>query len=113
MIFGGEVELGVIRFYSDDLGFGVLIFVVGLDGGDFFEGYFFSGFFVDLFLYKAVEMGSGEDHPALLPLLEDTGSFDEKAFLNFIIFDVSFVVLLWLHGGLICFIFSSLYLITS
>lgn len=75
----------------------VLVFVVGFNGGDLFEGNFLCGLFVDLFLDKTVQMSPGQDHPALLPLFEDAGSLDEKSFLNFVIFDIDLVVLLCLH----------------
>lgn len=76
MIFCRKVEISIIRLDSDDLGPVVLIFVIGLDGGDLFEGYFFSGFFIDLLLNEAVEVSFGEDHPPFFPFFEDAGSFD-------------------------------------
>lgn len=82
----------------------VLIFVVGLDGGDLLERDFFGGFFIELFLDKAVKMSASEYHPSFFPLFEDTGAFDEKSFFDFVVFDVSFIVLLRFHlfGWSIC-----------
>jgi hypothetical protein len=76
------------------LGSAVLVLVVGLDGGDLFEGDFLGGLFVDLLLHKTIQMSPGQYHPALLPFFEDAGSLDEKSFFDFIIFDIDLVVLL-------------------
>ena len=60
------------------------MFIEGLDGGDIFECYFFSGMFIEALLFERVEIGSSEYDPYLLPLLGETGPFAEIALFDLI-----------------------------
>lgn len=76
MIFRRQVEISILRLNPNDLRPIILILVVGLDRGHLSEGNGLSGFFIDLFLDKTIEMSFGEDHPALFPLFENPGTLD-------------------------------------
>lgn len=88
MILGREVEVGIFRLYAEHLGAFVLILVEGFYGGYIPKRYFFGGVAIDLLVFEGVEVGTGEHHPAFLPLPEDAGSLDQVALLYFVAADI-------------------------
>ncbi len=97
MIFSRHVELRIIRLHSNNIRLFILIFVKRFDSGDFLQGYFFCGIFIDSLGGKAIKVSFSKDHPSFLPFLDDSRPFNQEALLDFVVFNINLTRLFLIH----------------
>ena len=75
----------------------ILVFVVRFKSFNVFEGDSLGGVFVNTFLYKAIKIGFGENHPSFLPLFEMTRTLYKKAFLDLVVSNIGLDTIIRIH----------------
>ena len=67
-----HMKINIWRFYPKSVGFFVLILIVGFRGFNFLQWDDFSWIFILALGRETIEMGFGQHHPPLFPLLKMT-----------------------------------------